>query len=917
MLFTGEKGWARSLASTTARHPVLILLAAAAATVLALVASSGLEVKLNMVDMLPSHSPVAQSFLEVQERFGEPNTIIVLEGERDRIVAMAEVLQPRLLKLDLLYNSQAKAPVDFLLNHGFVLLRPNQFERALETFDEPDLVGVLGGMNDDYEREYTSSEDNLRRDEVEVAQSLLGLNRSLEILEQNLTGAPDAPPVGEAVDAMLIGDPWLLSLDRRMLLIICTPYVPFTDNEGVIEVTLRIMEILDEMKTEFPDVEASLTGAGPLQYDEINSLNLNAQLLSLLALVMIYLLLARSFRGWVLPLIALLSVLVGIIWTLGVLKLLFGALNIFTAMIMLILLGLGIDFAIHLVSRFYDERSRGANLETVLTRMFGGTGTGVLTGGLTTAAAFFALMIADTRGVFQLGASSGLGMILTLTSVFTVMPAMLVLRERSLEKRALRRGDDAGHLSRDGGGWPFLGRIAASTWKLHVPILIIFAALAILSTFAAMRIGYEYDLMEMEPEGLKSVKLQREIPKRFGITDQGAWLIAESIEESRELKEELRRKPAVGTIRAISDFIPNPDHFDDYAGKLESFRQRLESTPSPDFDPKRFDAELAGEIERLWDNLDLISNLAFQAGLDRIVRSIDRITGYDSKTDAVDESATLPSLSGMLGKGVDGGYSERVSRQWRRDMQARLLTISNPAPVSLDELPTEIKKSHLPRNGEEGFLIHITARDYLFDRDKLDRFINQTDEINPNTVGTQKLFVVVMDETLSDGAKGSILALTVIFVLLLLHFRSPVGLLAAVPLIGAVLLTLGIMYIIGMKFNYMNLIAVPIILGIGIDDGVHALHRWREEAKRGAEGIFESYRYVGKAILLTTMTTMIGFGNLAFYSMPAISGFGIVLFIGIGVCFATTLLVLPAVLRLFTREPPASVANRRSQQAER
>ncbi len=488
MMFTGEKGWARSLATTTARHPVLILLAAAAATVLALVASSGLEVKLNMVDMLPSHSPVAQSFLEVQERFGEPNTIIVLEGERDRIVAMAEVLQPRLLKLDLLYNSQAKAPVDFLLNHGFVLLRPNQFERALETFDEPDLVGVLGGMNDDYEREYTSSEDNLRRDEVEVAQSLLGLNRSLEILEQNLTGA------------------------------------------------------------------------GPLQYDEINSLNLNAQLLSLLALVMIYLLLARSFRGWVLPLIALLSVLAGIIWTLGVLKLLFDALNIFTAMIMLILLGLGIDFAIHLVSRFYDERSRGADLETALTRMFGGTGTGVLTGGLTTA---------------------------------------------------------AGHLSRDGGGWPFLGRIAASTWKLHVPILIIFAALAILSTFAAMRIGYEYDLMEMEPEGLKSVKLQREIPKRFGITDQGAWLIAESIEESRELKEELRRKPAVGTIRAISDFIPNPDHFDDYAGKLESFRQRLESTPSPDFDPKRFDAELAGEIERLWDNLDLISNLAFQAGLDR------------------------------------------------------------------------------------------------------------------------------------------------------------------------------------------------------------------------------------------------------------------------------------------------------------
>ena len=90
---------------------------------------------------------------------------------------------------------------------------------------------------------------------------------------------------------------------------------------------------------------------------------------------------------------------------------------------------------------------------------------------------------------------------------------------------------------------------------------------------------------------------------------------------------------------------------------------------------------------------------------------------------------------------------------------------------------------------------------------------------------------------------------------------------------------LGIMYLTGMKYNYMNLIAVPIILGIGIDDGVHALHRFREERGAGIERIERSYRHVGRAILLTSLTTMIGFGSLTFYEMRGMASFGAVMLV--------------------------------------
>lgn len=112
---------------------------------------------------------------------------------------------------------------------------------------------------------------------------------------------------------------------------------------------------------------------------------------------------------------------------------------------------------------------------------------------------------------------------------------------------------------------------------------------------------------------------------------------------------------------------------------------------------------------------------------------------------------------------------------------------------------------------------------------------------------------------------------------------------------------IGLMYLIDEKYNYLNLIAVPVILGIGIDDGIHALHRFLHEQGTGSERIERSFSFVGRAILLTSLTTMIGFGSIAFYTMQGMASFGRALFMGVGTCFLATIFVLPAVLRLFTK----------------
>ena len=124
---------------------------------------------------------------------------------------------------------------------------------------------------------------------------------------------------------------------------------------------------------------------------------------------------------------------------------------------------------------------------------------------------------------------------------------------------------------------------------------------------------------------------------------------------------------------------------------------------------------------------------------------------------------------------------------------------------------------------------------------------------------------------------------------------------ALLPLAVGTLLMLGLMYVLRMKYNYMNLIAAPIILGIGIDDGVHALHRYSEQAGDRLQRVFDSFRFVGKAILLTSLTTMLAFGSLVFSIWRGFGHLGGALFIGVGACFLTTVFILPGIIGLIEK----------------
>ena len=152
---------------------------------------------------------------------------------------------------------------------------------------------------------------------------------------------------------------------------------------------------------------------------------------------------------------------------------------------------------------------------------------------------------------------------------------------------------------------------------------------------------------------------------------------------------------------------------------------------------------------------------------------------------------------------------------------------------------------------------------------------------------------------LDDSTLAVILTLTVVTLVLLIDLRSFIDtFLVLTPLLSALIWVTGFMYVFDIKLNLYNMIAFPTIIGMGIDNGVHIFHRYRET---GLNSMRLVLRTTGLALLATSLTTMVGFSGLVWAKHPALSSIGVLSLIGLGSCFVTSVTLLPALLQIRER----------------
>lgn len=901
----------KRLADWHASYPGRMLLLVLLLTIGFGILAGHLKVTMRWSDLLPAKDRRTLQFNRIIDEFvSATSLVVVVQGEEAKIKAFAEVLAPRILECQIENESgeakslfrrvDYKAEVDFLKQHGFMLVKAVDLRDIKDMFTDPNLTGFLTNLNNSLEKEYVGQEESIstREKEDRAVIFLDGIEDFINKLKQTVDNQNVSETQLHALaDKLLIGEPFFLSYDESALILNAIPNFTMMDLGLVEDGTNAVQEIIDELSVEYPGVEAGLTGFIAIGRDEMVYSEQSLGYTTVIAVVAILLLLIFSFRMWVAPILAILNLIVGLIWAIGTATLVVGQLNIMTQMMAVILLGLGIDFSIHLISGFTEWRALGDSISESLEKTFLKNGKGIITGAFTTACAFFALAISHSRGMKEMGLVTGSGLLAILLTTFLFLPALLVMRERRLETKQAKTAPKSIRVQRDI-SFRFLGKAAEWLGRHFAFTLVCALGISVVLIWYGRRIGFDHNYMNIEPKGITSVVLQETVLEKFDLSMDYALVLADSVDESRDLADEYRDLGSVAVTEDISQFLPSLAQQNKRLPYVEEIQQQMKSAQPRDLFVVQELQDFKSELERLEMNIMEMQDMAFLGGQDKVDNKCLKIVGDPENPNAgniiQDLHATLTSEEDKLLKNLS--WFQQIFAPYFQEV---VLNMCSTDPILMQDLPVSIldRFSNIRR---DQFLVTVfPAASVWHDAEFLKRFAQDLEEVSDRATGMPSVFQALIEVIGQDGRNAVILTLGIVFLLLWFDFRSPwYALMAMIPLAAGIFWMVGFMHLVGMQLTVMNVMGLPLIVGIGIDDGVHIVHRLRIEGRGKLGVIFSS---TGKAILLTSLTTMLAFGSLVFAIWRGFGQLGSALFLGVAACFLTTVIFLSGLIGLRDR----------------
>jgi len=883
-----------------AGHWGLTLLIAVAITAVMAVGAGSLRLEMTFHSLLPEGSKQVKELKKIEKLFPAASSIVVvIEAEQGNPVQAAERTVTRAVdvlteELSTFVDSgplvrvQGKLDRDFFKKHGLLLSEVRDIERMRRVFADLSLVPFLESLNEDFEREYSGNEEQLSEDEEMATSQFEGLDQLLATMEKAASGRPvPREEISVSLDRFLFGSPYFLSKDGTTALMFLQPDFTMDDIETYVDFVPRLDRRIKE-KAAVLGVEAGLTGLLVVAKDEMVTSMQGLALSMTIAVVLILALMILTFRMYAVPLISGIPLLVGVFWTLGLAGFIMRRLNIMSAMYMVALVGLGIDYAIHLLTTYIQEREDEKGFLESIQEAMRKSGSGVLTGALTTAIAFFALLVAESQVVKELGVIAGLGILCELAAMFILVPALLGLRNRRLS----RRGRSESKLLHSlGFRYRFMEGLGRRINRLPGLFAAVCLCLAVIFTLQAPKVAIEGNIMNMEAKGLESVELQDVMVEQFGMAPDLMSVLGSERERLRGMKDQIEDLASVKRVDSLFPYYPSEKEQIVRIPEIELFRSRLLAHET---DPDVEVEALLDQMYRLEDNLLEMSDLAYLAGMEKMLNRLGRLTGRNEEA----EKIAVSHLDGI----VEQLEAEpEIAREGLIDFQQKLvpllketlLTMAGTERVTEEMLPKLILDSYRSEDGSE-YLLNVVPTRNPWDQDYRTVLTGQLSTITDRATG----MVLVADQMTQiariDGVRAAVAALITIFLLLLIDFRNlKLSLITLFPLALSMGSLLGIMAITGIKFDFINIIAIPLLIGIGIDDAVHISHRYLLEGRDRMDLVVAK---TGRAVLLTSLTTIIGFASFIPSIMRAMRSTGIVLSIAMALAFLFSILFYPSVL---------------------
>jgi predicted RND superfamily exporter protein len=883
-----------SFSRKISRHPRQILILAAIIMAFSVFFSLRLGVDNEIESLLPSDNIAAKSYVEITNEFASTSTLLtVIEGpNRDTLVEAGKVYL-KAIKSDprtagLVRTAQLTVDRNFAEKWGFILQDAEDLADMKNILSTTRMIPLLRKTNDLIESKLSDGDDEEVKgaegeDDSFAMMSQFGLF-AIQLKKALETG--DVASANELADAWTLGEEYMIDPEGKTLLLMVRPNFDIGDRQKLGALSEGAAAIGRETAANFSGVSFRFTGDVESEANEYRAINSDVFWPSIIAFSLIIVLFFFSFNRRRSILFPLISLTVGILADLAIAAVTVKNLNMITSSFGALLIGLGIDFGIHVVSRFDELTKEGRSAEDALVEVFAKTAAPVSIGAITTAMAFYALMLSQTIAFRQFGLVAGTGILTTLISSFTVLPALLALLpgKNVLEKKRtiLRYG--------------FSTSIASFSSKHRVPVLSLCAVLTIIAIFMIPKNGFDYDMRKIGPQHTDAMETENIVAERYGLSTWQHLAIANSVEEARKLQEAFKSAPLVRRVESIADYIPSNEDQDASLAITAEIRAQKNRTAGESWNEKSV-TELTEEIQRLeWNMIELGDLAAASLGENALpVRKrnamIREVFGNETgKTGAEVFSSLITSIESLppdeaatrLGT-IDDAFSSALDEKI-----TRMATIDRR--IGISDLPEDAKVDLV--NGDKNkFLVIIQPSASMSGDDNFERFTKGLQDIDPRATGTLTLGFELSREVLSEAGK---MALIVAFIIVLVVW---LGFLKAKPTIACVLAFLcaflwlfGISPLIG-KFNIVNALSIPLIIGVGIDYCVHIMTALRESGDVKA-----ALGKTGKAVTLSMLTTLIGFGSLALVGQyKGIADLGKTLSVGIICCYIVAIVIVPAI----------------------
>ncbi len=645
-------------------------------------------------------------------------------------------------------------------------------------------------------------------------------------------------------------------------------------NEAAVQ---RLRTLLEQTRAEVPGVNAGLTGGPVLEVDEMAQARRDNLLASLVALGLCALLFIYGYQETGRPIKAVACLMVGLAYTLAYATATIGHLNILTVTFLPILIGLGIDFGIHLVSRYEEELRLGQSELRAITLALSQTGRGILTGCLTTAGAFLAMGFTDFKGVREMGLICGGGLLLCLIPMMTLLPVLLLRGRQNLLDHARHPPPET--------------RARLERLWLDRPALTLglTGLLTVLAGVALPRVRFDYNLLNLQSAGLPAVVFEHKLIQHAGRSVIFGVVTAASLEEARALQSRLEALPSVAGVDSMVNHLT-----EDQTHRLALVRQiraEVAGLSCPDVDPEPVNlGELRLTLRRLQAYLGLGASLSERGGEEALSETLREVRAAVARLNAALAAADPEAAAQKLGA---------FQRALLHDLHETLRAIQNQddtAPLRPEDIPAPLRHRFISKSGDR-YLLQVNPRSNVWERVPQEVFVRELRQVDPEVTG-EPVQLYEYTTLLKDSyIEAAWYALAAVMGLVWLHFRRLLALgLALLPVgLGMVWLAGGLGWV-NQPFNPANIMTLPLVVGIGVTNGIQVLHRFAEE---GRPTIFS--RSTGKAVLLSALTTVAGFGSLMLAQHRGIASLGLVMSLGTLACLVAAVVVLPAALTLLQR----------------